>query len=73
MNCPICGELDPIPGHVCPVWEFLGPNYIPDKKPYTCPVCNGKGEVGCGFYTGASIGTANEKCRSCNGTGILWG
>lgn len=45
--------------------------------PYCCPVCNGKGIVPNGFYTslgnmGSSTNASPEKCRSCNGTGIIW-
>lgn len=47
-------------------------------KPYKCPVCNGKGIVPTGFYNSLSgyyisSTTVSEKCRSCNGTGIIWG
>lgn len=73
MSCPKCGEPNPTTDHACPVWQFLGPDYTQSKTPYSCPVCNGRGHVGCGFYDGVSTSTANEKCRSCNGTGVLWG
>lgn len=46
--------------------------------PVKCPVCEGNGLVPAGFYD-APVGTpltlsstAPEKCRSCNGTGIIW-
>jgi len=49
-----------------------------DKKPYVCPVCKGNGLVPCGFYNQTSgywgtTSTAPEVCRSCSGTGIVWG
>lgn len=44
-------------------------------RPYCCPVCAGKATVPIGFY-GESIlagTTAPEPCRSCNGSGVVWG
>lgn len=47
--------------------------------PHRCPVCRGIGLVAQGFYiaigqpTFGSTSTALETCRSCWGTGILWG
>ena len=48
------------------------------KQPYVCPVCHGKGIVPNGFYNSTGnvwvvSTTAPEKCRSCNGTGVVWG
>jgi len=48
-----------------------------ESGPYTCPVCNGNGLVPNGFYTQTSgqwgsTDATPEKCRSCNGTGIVW-
>lgn len=46
-------------------------------KPYLCPVCKGTGNVQGGFYqstSGHSVWyNALETCRSCGGTGIVWG
>jgi len=44
-------------------------------KPYTCPVCGGKGTVPSGFYDpfGRSSTIAEEQCKSCYGRGVLWG
>jgi rubrerythrin len=49
-----------------------------NKIPYRCPVCWGNGIVPNGFYLSTSgqnlvSDAAPEKCRSCNGTGIVWG
>ncbi|MCK9281538.1 MAG: hypothetical protein M0P71_13010 [Melioribacteraceae bacterium] len=49
-----------------------------DVKPYTCPICGGNGLVPNGFYNQTSgqwgtTSTTPETCRSCNGTGIVWG
>lgn len=41
---------------------------------YKCPVCNGKGIVPIGFYDLSGTSTfkkIEDKCRSCNGTGII--
>jgi len=47
-----------------------------DIIPYTCPVCQGRGLVPIGFYNPGnetlSSSTMPERCRSCNGTGVLW-
>lgn len=45
--------------------------------PHTCPVCSGKGIVPHGFYNSTnrewtSSSAAPEKCKTCNGTGIVW-
>lgn len=42
-----------------------------------CPVCYGKGIVPNGFYNSEgeywmTSDMTPEKCRSCNGTGIVW-
>lgn len=46
--------------------------------PHKCPVCGGNGIVPNGFYstvTGyiTSSSVTPEMCRTCNGTGIVWG
>jgi len=47
------------------------------KAPYKCPICNGKGNVPQGFYSidrnRITIGTNPLQCRSCSGSGIIWG
>lgn len=50
----------------------------PFRAPHRCPVCNGNGLVPNGFYLQtsgywSSTSTIPETCRSCNGTGIIWG
>lgn len=40
--------------------------------PFRCPVCGGKGSVPAGFY-GLSNTTNDEICRTCGGTGVIWG
>lgn len=46
-------------------------------QPFRCPVCNGKGLVPNGFYSfepsRSSVYVSAETCRTCQGTGILWG
>ena len=60
--------LGNLTGHVCSQWRVPVP-----RIPYRCPVCNGKGTVGCGFYGIAANGTGDEQCKSCSGTKIIWG
>ena len=45
--------------------------------PYKCPICEGRGlvpnsfySVGVNYYVSSSV--TPEKCKSCNGTGIVW-
>jgi len=47
-------------------------------QPHRCPVCGGNGLVPSGFYDQVSgewwsSDASSETCRSCNGTGIVWG
>ena len=46
---------------------------IINQKPYSCPVCHGKGIVPSDYYTsvGSTLRT-NEACRTCKGKGIVW-
>ena len=45
-------------------------------KPHICPVCRGRGLVPVDFYLSQTgeLGSiaGDERCRSCNGTGIVW-
>ena len=46
-----------------------------EKKPHTCPVCGGTGQVLAGFYIIGNSTTGfstPETCRSCDGGGIVW-
>ena len=49
------------------------------KTPHKCPVCDGRGLVPDWFYltqpggTPTSSGVGDVTCRSCNGSGIVWG
>lgn len=54
--------------------------YVPTatRTPHRCPVCYGKGIVPNSFYNCAGDGwsstiTVPETCRTCGGTGIVWG
>ena len=59
--------------------KFTGVFTIKESRaPYQCPVCGGNGKVPNGFYnqTGgewSTTSTTPEICRSCDGTGIVWG
>ena len=49
-----------------------------NKQPFLCPVCLGSQVVTNGFYGQTSgvwstASTDNEQCRTCAGTGIVWG
>lgn len=48
-----------------------------NNQPHTCPVCNGNGIIAKGFYgqtSGSWSSTGGvEKCRSCDGIGVVWG
>ncbi len=44
------------------------------RVPYRCPVCVGAGFVNRALYEGAaSTAASNLTCRSCLGTGLVWG
>lgn len=45
-----------------------------NKKPFRCPVCGGGGTVPRAMYDGG-MGTdmTRASCKSCDGTGVLWG
>lgn len=40
--------------------------------PVLCPVCNGKGAVPPGFYSGNPEVSPPEKCRACGGVGYIY-
>lgn len=44
----------------------------PPRSPHPCPVCTGRGLVPAGFYSRLPITGADEGCRSCDGTGVVW-
>jgi DnaJ-class molecular chaperone len=48
---------------------------LESRKPHTCPVCGGAGQVQAGFYNigaAATGSTVPETCRACGGSGIVW-
>ena len=58
---------NPVPLHV-----------VVGKQPYRCPVCGGNGLVPPGYYDQTSgqwstTTMTGETCRSCWGTGVVWG
>jgi hypothetical protein len=69
----------PSKGIVC--WAHSGcvTGYQASKAPHRCPVCEGKGNVPNGFYSaiGVEVWSSSsimpEACRSCDGTGVVWG
>ena len=45
----------------------------PKEHPHVCPVCCGRQYAPMGFYDGPMSTSINiEKCRTCNGTGVIW-
>lgn len=47
------------------------------SEPKKCPVCGGRGIVPNGFYLTQQTGTSTDNqpgiCKSCGGSGVLWG
>lgn len=77
INCKDCGLVHDTTNPHC------GRSYTVHGRPlapHTCPVCNGAQTVPAGFYTqnmdgmwsGSGAGD-RETCRSCSGTGVVWG
>ena len=46
-----------------------------EKKPYLCPVCNGKGLLQHSFYNtynqGSTSSVTDIECKTCKGKGII--
>lgn len=61
--CPHCASVKLM---------YPDPNAI--KRPYLCPVCNGACQVNRALYGETSSTSGNmTTCKSCNGSGVLWG
>lgn len=58
-----------LPSWVQPCGEFIQVG----KQPHKCPVCDGRGYVAPGFYSGPCTSATTEQCRSCEGKGVVWG
>lgn len=48
------------------------------SKPHVCPICDGRGFVSASFYistNNTSLTNNNDtvKCRTCLGSGLVWG
>ena len=59
-----------------PAGMLSAPLSVPGRVPYCCPVCGGKGTRPADFYTGGTMTTGGllpVSCKSCLGTGIVWG
>ena len=70
-SCLKCGRSWNDHGVVC-MFDALV-----EIKPHTCPVCYGNGKVSNGFYNSTSghwstTDVTPEKCRSCDGSGVIW-
>jgi DnaJ-class molecular chaperone len=68
--CPSCGAWGL---HACtgPRAVYTPPVFPPPRAPVLCPVCHGKLTVEAGFYMDGGTLTAREKCRTCNGRGVV--
>lgn len=64
LVCPYCKT----PPAAVPLMSGL-----PERRPWRCPICEGRGTVPLDFYTqcGASTGTKREQCRACYGRGVV--
>jgi hypothetical protein len=87
-SCSFCSNQsvisDAFPCSVCGVMIWSGqyhgcggtptyPSAGAAATPHRCPVCEGRGFVPAGFYSGSQSTSANpELCRSCATTGIIW-
>jgi DnaJ-class molecular chaperone len=76
--CPVHGEYFPLNTGtslaVCPACQIdvrTRTPAVPTALWQTCPVCQGRGHVPGGFYGIPPVGTGNERCRRCAGTGTI--
>lgn len=58
--------------------NLLQPVVSKSLTPHRCPICGGNGLVSGAFYTsllgcGGTSTNVTDKCRQCDGQGILWG
>jgi DNA-directed RNA polymerase subunit RPC12/RpoP len=58
--CPHCGERYLVMLYICPECFDILNGKDPPRKPYRCPVCNGRGMV------------EEGSCPACAGKGIVW-
>lgn len=59
LKCPHCEHEALIMLHICPACYQQFADRMPKRKPYKCPVCDGRGGEGL-------------QCHACKGTGIVW-
>jgi len=75
-RCCVCHEETEFTMHVCPgCFGNLRGGRETVRAPRCCPVCHGSGLVPAALYIGESITGSVGKmpCRSCGGTGVIWG
>lgn len=80
LELGVCGGHQPLSQNLTfpAVWPAQPPPR-PTSVPHQCPICLGKGLLPHGFYAVTIGGTTDsgstepEKCRSCCGSGLLWG
>jgi len=72
--CCLCKKDVLLYFRVCPECLHKINNDIHIGQPYKCPVCDGSGSVNIVYAMQDNNGSVNASaCRSCNGSGIIWG
>jgi len=71
-NCPDCVATSFADG--CPKHSGRFTYAYFERKPFRCPVCEGRGVVSPAFYGFFSLGmsTSPVLCHACKGEGVLW-
>lgn len=76
--CPVHGPYAPLntgtSAAICPACQVdvrTRAPAVPTVLWQTCPVCQGRGHVLGGFYGITPLGTGNEQCRRCGGSGTI--
>lgn len=75
MTEPFCEECRKLTSDRCARHSVTVTYYGQGQSPHCCPVCGGRGWVMPGFYNpwgllGSNV--ADETCRTCSGSGVLW-
>jgi NMD protein affecting ribosome stability and mRNA decay len=63
VTCAHCGKEQRVRLGICSDCFEVLKGKAPIKKPYKCPVCNGRGQ---------QYPTDSTACPACKGTGIIW-
>lgn len=77
FSCPGCVTAAPVKFRVYPELPEVPPiievRFEDEKRPYKCPICEGRGDLDGDFYTrlGYATDTGRVPCRACD-NGIVW-